>query len=72
MTTILQKMEKYINQMKDLFQTPEKIPHAVAILFNEDGEHSYEELKEIHSKCLIIGYTFEWGLDRECYDLHKL
>lgn len=58
--------------MKDLFQTPDLIPANIQILFNEDGEHSYKELAEIHQKCLLLGYTFDWGLDRECYDLHKV
>lgn len=58
--------------MQDLFQTPELIPHNVAILFNEDGEYTYKELREIHQKCLLLGYTFDWDLSAECFDLHKI
>jgi len=60
--------------MLDLFETPELIPHEVqAVLdtFSEDA-NPYWELERIRIQVEKLGYTFDYGLDAEPYDLRPI
>ena len=60
--------------MKDLFETPELIPHEVQVVldtFSEDA-NSYWELARIQKQVEKLGYTFDYGLDAEPYDLRPI
>ena len=60
--------------MKDLFETPELIPHEVqAVLetLSEDA-NSYWELESIRIQVEKLGYTFDYGLDAEPYALRPI
>jgi hypothetical protein len=60
----------------DLFEDYENIPEKVQqVLDNyadafEDGD--YKELEKANKALLKIGYTFEYGLDGQAYDLRKV
>jgi len=61
--------------MRDLFETPELIPHDVqAILesFDEESSNTYKELDRIVNELELIGYTFDYGMGAEPYNLRKL
>lgn len=51
--------------MKDL---PEEVMSILATC----EDNTYEELKRIQNELQTIGYTFDYGLDAEPYNLRKL
>ena len=61
---------------RDLFEHPEELPKAVQNLINGEHDVEFEDTYEACAKMLKImnslGYTFEYGLDAEPYDLRKL
>lgn len=60
--------------MEDLFETPELIPVMVQNIistFNEDVD-SYRELSRIVSELEPLGYTFDFYLDAEPFNLRKI
>jgi hypothetical protein len=62
--------------MKDLFETPELIPANLKEVLEKHEDKaingfSYEDLKEIQAEIKEIGYTFDYGLDAEPYNLRK-
>ena len=60
--------------MEDLFKTPEKIPVMVKDIirtFNEDAD-PYRELSRIVSELEPLGYTFDFYLDAEPFNLRKI
>jgi hypothetical protein len=61
--------------MKDLFETPELIPHDVqAILesFDEESPNTYAELDRLVNEIELIGYTFDYGIGAEPYGLRLI
>jgi hypothetical protein len=63
-----------LRDMKDLFETPELIPvmvQNVISTFNEDAD-SYRELSRIVSELEPLGYTFDFYLDAEPFNLRKI
>ena len=58
--------------MKDLFETPELIPKDVLAILATFEDNTYEECERILNKLEQIGYTFEYGLDAEPFNLRKL
>jgi len=58
--------------MKDLFETPELIPKDVLAILATFEDNTYEECERILNKLEQIGYTFEYGLDAEPFNLKKL
>jgi hypothetical protein len=58
--------------MEDLFETPELIPFNVLIVLNEITEYSYEVCAELLKKIEPLGFTFDYGLDGEPYNLRRL
>lgn len=61
--------------MRDLFETPELIPHDVqAILesFDEESPNTYKELDRIINELELIGYTFDYFINAEPYGLRPI
>jgi len=60
--------------MPDLFETPELIPTEVqAVLDTWDCDtDEYHECKRIEEELEPLGYTFDWGLSAEPYNLRKV
>ena len=62
----------------DLAENPGKYPIELVGLVNQmendfvNGELGYKELAEYVEKFEVIGYSFEFGLDSEPYNLKKL
>lgn len=62
----------------DLFEDYEKQPKELAEIVEvyeeryADGDMDYESTKEFLDKVNAIGYTFDYGLDNEPYDLRKM
>lgn len=60
--------------MKDLFETPHLIPQEVQAVLDTLSEdaNSYWELERIRIQVEKLGYTFDYGLDAEPYDLRPI
>jgi len=60
--------------MHDLFETPELIPDNIKDILNsfDENRDPYKELKRVKEECEMNGYTFDFYLDCEAYDLRKL
>lgn len=61
--------------MADLFDTPDLIPNEVAKIlnsFNEDTDNTYFELGRLQRQLEKIGYTFDFYLDAQPYNLRRL
>jgi len=59
--------------MKDLFIHYEELPKVVQDLIINEGEvDGYEGCADLLSKTEALGYTFEYGLDAEPYNLRKM
>lgn len=58
--------------MKDLFETPDIIPKDVLDILTTFEDNTYEECERIKNELEQIGYTFEYGLDAEPFNLKKL
>ncbi len=63
-----------IDEIEDLFETPELIPNEVQSVlesFNEDND-SYAELARLLDELEPLGYIFSYYLDAEPYWLRKI
>jgi hypothetical protein len=60
--------------MPDLFDTPDKIPQAVHEILDEWDENAepYAECRRINDQLKPLGYTFDWGLAGEPYNLRTI
>jgi hypothetical protein len=58
--------------MKDLFETPELIPRDVLDILERFEDNTYYECERILNKLEKIGYTYEYGLDAEPFNLRKI
>jgi hypothetical protein len=58
--------------MKDLFETPELIPKEVMSILTTCEDNTYKELDRLINELQTIGYTFDYGLDAEPFNLRKL
>lgn len=63
--------------MIDLFQTPEKMPAQLAAIVDKWGDKctdglSYKECAQFQKQVEAIGYTFDWYLDAEPYNLRPI
>ena len=62
----------------DLFEHYEKLPTKSKIIVDyymqkyEDGDYDYSDSKKFLEEMEKTGYTFEYGLDNEPYDLRKM
>jgi hypothetical protein len=60
--------------IQDLFETPELIPPAVQSVldtWDEDAD-GYKECKRLEDELKPLGYTFDWYLTAEPYNLRKI
>ena len=59
--------------MKDLFQHPELQPAALKDILTryESCENDYDTCKALQSEVEAIGYTMDYSLDGEPFNLHK-
>lgn len=59
--------------MKDLFSTPELLPVNIQTIIEKYGEcDTYEQCAEMQTELEANGYTFDWYLTSEPYNLRKL
>jgi len=68
-----QKM-KTAKRPRDLFTAPELIPanvHAILNTWDENGD-PYKQCEEIANALKPLGYTFDWGLSGEPYNLRRI
>jgi division protein CdvB (Snf7/Vps24/ESCRT-III family) len=58
----------------DLFEDIESLPEEMKELLNEYStkENTYQNCAELQSMCEYLGYTFEYGLDAEPFNLRKV
>jgi hypothetical protein len=56
---------------EDLFEQYETLPKEVQEII-DTMEQSYQSLLEGERKMNAVGYSFDWGLDAEPYNLRKL
>jgi hypothetical protein len=59
----------------DLFETPELIPvevQKVLNTFNDESGNAYRELERIERELQQLGFTFDFGLDADPYDLRPV
>jgi hypothetical protein len=59
--------------MTDLFQHPELLCDKARAVFDEFAhmDNDYASCKELEAALKPLGYTFEWGLDAEPFNLTK-
>jgi hypothetical protein len=60
--------------MLDLFENPELLPIEVQEILNKfsESECTYENCSQLVQELESIGYSCEYGLDAEPYELRKL
>jgi hypothetical protein len=60
--------------MKDLFETPEKLPAEVQALIEKycTGDNTYENCRALQNELKPLGFTFDYYLDAEPYNLRKI
>jgi hypothetical protein len=59
--------------MEDLFESIESLPERVQeILRDFSGEQTYEDCEKLLSLCEAEGYTFEYYLDANPFNLTKI
>lgn len=60
--------------VEDLFDTPELIPDNVKEILEEyqHGDFDYLDCKELELRLNSVGYTIDWGLEAEPYNLRTL
>jgi hypothetical protein len=61
--------------MNDLFEHPGLIPNEVSEIlntFDENTDNTYFELGRLQKQLEKIGYTFDFYLDAQPYNLRKL
>jgi len=70
----MSRINQQINSMEDLFEHPDLIPEKVqAIIDSRNFEIcGYKELTRIINELEPLGYTFNFGLDAEPYELKKV
>lgn len=58
----------------DLFEHYETLPDEVRVIIEKHmtGENSWESCRALEAELEPLGYTFEWGLSGEPYDLRKI
>jgi hypothetical protein len=59
--------------MIDLFTTPEQLPTEVQEILKDfsEREQTYENCQQLEQALKPHGFTFDWGLDAEPFNLRK-
>jgi hypothetical protein len=65
---------KTAKRPRDLFTAPELIPANVHAILNtwDEGADPYDECDRIETELKPLGYTFQWGLSGEPYNLRRI
>lgn len=61
--------------MTDLFQHPDQWPTELANILNkyaEESELDYIQLDDMLKECEAVGYTFDYDLSAEPFNLKKI
>ena len=60
--------------MQDLFENPELLPIEVLEILEKysESENDYETCSELVRELNSVGYTYEFGLDAEPFNLRKI
>jgi hypothetical protein len=58
--------------MKDLFSTPELIPSEIMAILNTFEDETYSECERVKLEIEQHGYTFDYYLDAQPYNLRKV
>ena len=58
--------------MKDLFETPEKLPLKVKELIENTICESYDDCDKLQKQLKKLGFTFDYGLDASPINLRKI
>lgn len=58
----------------DLFEHYETLPNEVRVILDKysTNDNSYENCRALKGELEPLGYTFEWGLSGEPYNLTKI
>lgn len=65
--------ESVEEEEEDLFQNPEAIPENVKSILDHFGDDlDYENLRAMKLNLETIGYTFDYGLSAEPFNLRKI
>lgn len=56
----------------DLFEYPELLPKEVTDILDTFTVNTYIECERVNKELNKIGYAFEYYLDAEPYNLHKI
>lgn len=56
----------------DLFEYHELLPTQVTDILDTFTVNTYAECNRVNKELNKIGYAFEYGLDAEPYNLHKI
>ena len=58
---------------QDLFETPESLPPQVQAVIEKYGEcETYEDCRKMLKALKPLGYTFDYYVDANPYDLRKI
>lgn len=60
------------HEFQDLFETPELIPAEVNAVLDSATENDYAECERIQKEVEQLGYTFDFDLHAEPYNLTKI
>jgi len=69
------KLCEKINTTVDLFESVDTLPQEVQDIINkyqDDWEPTYENCRSMLKELEAVGYTFDYYLDAEPYDLRKI
>lgn len=63
--------EEY-NEENDLFNDIPSLPQEVQSVILSFEDETYDECSRVQTELEALGYTFEWGLGAEPYNLRKI
>ena len=58
--------------MNDLFETTELLPKEVIDILETFEDNTYDECRRVQDELETIGYTYDYYLDAQPYNLRKL
>jgi hypothetical protein len=56
----------------DLFEQYETLPEEVQAILLTFEDETYSECRRLERELKPYGYTFDWGLDAQPFNLHKI
>ncbi|MCW8966682.1 MAG: hypothetical protein OQK82_08370 [Candidatus Pacearchaeota archaeon] len=61
-----------MEEQEDLFEKYEELPEEVQAVLLTFEDNTYEECQRLEDELRVLGYTFDWYLDAEPYNLRKI